>query len=89
MAGFVCEVDDSGSSGAMHSKCAGPEQCDAGLTCVGSAAVPGCENTKGSCCTPYCDLGASTCPEGKTCVPLLEPADTPPDWAHVGVCAGK
>lgn len=87
--GFVCARDESGPLGNLHTHCGGPDECDAGLTCVASASVPGCENTQGSCCTPYCDLGAPTCPQGKTCVPLFEPGDAPPEWAHVGVCAGK
>lgn len=87
--GFVCARDESGPLGNLHTKCSEPVQCDAGLTCVASSGVPGCENTKGRCCTPYCDIGAPTCPQGKTCVPLFEPGDAPSDWSHVGVCAGK
>ena len=60
-------------------------QCADGLSCVGSAYVPGCEGLT-ECCTEFCELGGAPCIDPTAqCLTWKEPG-MPPGLDEVGLC---
>ena len=60
-------------------------QCADGLSCVGSAFVPGCEGLA-ECCTEFCVLGGEPCIDPTAqCLTWKEPG-MPPGLDEVGLC---
>lgn len=79
-----CVEDESGDAGAVFEPCEASNACDPGLACVPTETVGLCESGA-SCCMPFCDLSAPTCPEGTQCVPIFGD-EHPNEWQDVGVC---
>jgi hypothetical protein len=87
---LLCMPDHSGpDAGAYGDPCEFINVCDPGLLCIETDVVPGCQSPVG-CCSPLCDTTQpNTCPgmaDGEQCLPIWDPGDGPPEWAHVGVC---
>lgn len=84
----ICRQDASGpDAGAAFDSCSFINDCDPGLHCQPSEAVGAClDGDEPSCCTPWCDLEASDCPDPTTCVPSYEPGAAPQGWENVGFC---
>lgn len=69
------------------SSCSGSLKCETGLACIVKDAYgDGCEDGAfvRRCCSPYCEIGSSSCSGARTCIPVF-PAGHPLD--DVGVCA--
>ena len=85
---FECAPDASGDNGSFGDTCDFINVCDIGLFCADVALVPGCDGDTG-CCTPYCEIGNSTCAAvhpDLECVPWFEPGYAPFGEEHVGGC---
>lgn len=79
-----CREDESGDAGVAFDPCEASNACDPGLACVPVETVGLCESGE-SCCTPFCDLTAPTCPDGTQCVPIFGD-EHPNEWQDVGIC---
>ena len=82
----VCVSDASGEDGGIFEPCEYVNTCDPGSHCAAADTVGQCDAGASSCCTPYCDLTAPSCPEGTQCVPLFDEGAGPPDSENVGSC---
>lgn len=81
----ACAADSSGAAG-LFDACAFVNGCDPGLTCAAVTAVGLCDDGAESCCTPFCDLDAPTCPKGTQCNPAFDAGAVPPGYENVGIC---
>lgn len=60
-------------------------QCGDGLSCVGSAFVPGCDDLA-ECCTEFCIMGMDMCPDpAQECLTWKE-VGMPPGLDDLGLC---
>lgn len=93
---WICGPDVSGALGAYGDPCLGTFDCDPGLVCLSSSAVPPglpCE-TEAGCCTEVCDLddpaGDQQCAGaagGQVCEPWYDAGEAPPGYEDLGACA--
>lgn len=81
---FGCLPDASGDMGGYGDPCEFINVCDPGHVCLAAEAVPDCAG--GGCCTPFCDLGMTACPDALECVPWFEEGSAPPWYENLGAC---
>ncbi len=85
--GLTCRAPSPQSPGALGGLCS-TNSCGKGLACVGAQWSSACDPDLGSCCLPFCDIGAPDCPAGSTCVSWWDEDHDPlPKLEHVGFCA--
>lgn len=93
---WTCAPDGSGDMGAYGDPCDFLNECDPGLVCQGSSALPPglpCDGAT-DCCTELCDLsdplGDAQCTgaaEGQACESWYGPGQAPAPYENLGVCA--
>ena len=81
-----CRDDASGGGGEPLSVCEAANACEPGSTCVPAERVGACPTGAESCCTPFCDLSAPTCPNGTECAPYFPEGTVPPGHENLGLC---
>jgi hypothetical protein len=81
-----CASDTSDDSGAAFDTCAFANACDPGLNCTDEEIVGLCDEGAEACCTPFCDMQDTTCPEGTQCISAFAEGMVPPGYEDVGVC---
>jgi hypothetical protein len=83
---FICFNDASGDMGGDGDPCPpedGENSCDPGMWCGPNSA--GCVDV--NCCTAFCDITESACPQPDECVSFFgDPDNAPPGFENVGVC---
>ena len=89
--GLTCQSPYPSARSGLGEQCQ-PDSCGTGLGCVSSQWSSVCEVEAevkgGTCCLPFCDLGAPECPPGSTCIPWWDEDEYPlPKLEHVGFCA--
>ncbi len=82
-AAFVCQA--AGTT-VVGDPCAQPDECVPDALCAYGLGI-GCGKGAGEgCCAEVCDLNApGACPGPLVCSPWI-PFDSPPEYAHIGVC---
>lgn len=81
-----CAPDTSDDSGATFDTCAFANACNPGLNCTDEEIVGLCDEGAEACCTPFCDMQDTTCPEGTQCISAFAEGMVPPGYEDVGVC---
>ncbi|MGH1344634.1 MAG: hypothetical protein ACRBN8_23950 [Nannocystales bacterium] len=83
----VCAPDASGpKTGDAFDECEFLNACSAGLICVAADEVGSCESGSARCCTPWCELGGTDCPDPTTCIPAYPEGSVPVGQETVGFC---
>ena len=67
---------------SLGEPCEALNDCKAGYICIDGLFVPECDDQY--CCTTFCDLDASQCPQPTFCVPFFEQEN--PDYPTLGLC---
>ena len=60
-------------------------ECADSFFCAPPGRVLGCDEIT-PCCTQYCTLGDSSCPQGTTCVPVFDDGQAPESLSTLGAC---
>lgn len=82
---FICQPAGAVAVGEV---CTVPNECEPGALCAYGQGI-GCGRGPGEgCCAEACEVGApGGCPgPGQVCTAWI-PFDSPPEYAHIGVCA--
>ena len=83
--GFICIFGASGGAGEIGDNCEFANSCKPGLVCIPNMDnFPGCDAS--GCCTPFCEVAGSSCPQGLECGAWYEEGAAPKCLDDVGVC---
>lgn len=81
---FSCIPIASKPARGVFDPCDFTNSCEPGSLCVTGELIPTCEASR--CCTTFCDLEASNCPDETVCSPLFQPGDAVPGYEDTGFC---